>query len=165
MVATVIINEKNTVSETATDKTSGTVRFKNADNATVDINDPMVIPASGSDWSFEKWLRLEITVAPDNQIENLRAYSDGSEAVTGVNYWYRTIGVFATPVQPASNAGLTDLFTSNSGSPIDMDAVNTGPFTGTGEIGDYLVLSLEVDDTATQGNLAAETLTFAYDES
>lgn len=165
MVATVLIREKNTAGETPTDKTSGTVRYKNADNATVDANDPMVIPGSGSDWSFEKWLRLNVSVAPDNQIENVRAYTDGSEAATGVNYWYRVVGTFATPAQPTNNAGLTDLFTATSGSPIDMDAINTGPFTGTGDIADYLVTSLEVQDTATQGNLAAETLTFSFDES
>ena len=36
MAATVQIREKNTAGQTATDKTSGTIRFKKADDATVD---------------------------------------------------------------------------------------------------------------------------------
>ena len=165
MVATVIINEKNGAGETATDKTSGTIRFKNADNATVDTVNPMVIPASGQDYSFEKWLRLNISVAPDTNISNLQAYSDGTSGFgTGVNTWYKTLGTFATPAEATATAGYTDFFAATSGSPIDMDATNTGPFTGTGDVGDYLVMMMEVASTATQGTLTSETLTVSFDE-
>lgn len=166
MVATVLIREKNGAGETATDKTSGTIRFKNADNATVDANNPMVIPGSGSDFSYEKYLRLNISVAPDTQIENLQAYTDGASGFgTGVNTWYKTSGTYSTPTEPASTAGFTDLFTKTSGSPIDMDATNTGPFSATGDIGDYLILMMEVASTATQGALTSEVITFQFDES
>lgn len=166
MVATVLIQEKNGAGETATNKTSGTIRFKNADNATVDASNPMVVPASGQDYSYEKWLRLNISAAPDTQIENLQCYSDGANGFgTGVKLWYKTVGTFSTPAEATSTAGYTDFFTATSGSPIDLDATNTGPFSSTGDIGDYLVLMLEVEDTATQGALAAETITFQYDES
>jgi hypothetical protein len=166
MVATVLIREKNGAGETATDKTSGTIRFKNADNATVDANNPMVIPGSGSDFSYEKYLRLNVSVAPDTQIENLQAYSDGSNGFgTGVSGWYKTVGSYTTPTEPANATGFTDLFSATSGSPIDMDATNTGPFSEIGDIGDYLVLMLEVASTAAQGALTAETVTFSYDES
>lgn len=77
MVATVLIREKNGAGETATDKTSGTVRFKNADNATVDTNNRLIIPTSGQEYSFRKVLRLNISVAPDVDIDNLQAYADG----------------------------------------------------------------------------------------
>lgn len=165
MVATVLIREKNGAGETATDKTSGTVRFKNADNATVDLVNPMVIPASGSDFSFDKWLRINVSVAPDTNISNLEAYTDGANGFgTGVSAWYKTVGSFSTPAEPGSSSGYTDLFSATSGSPIDMDAINTGPHTGTGDKGDYLQAMLEVASTATQGTLTAETLTFAYDE-
>lgn len=61
MAATVQILEKNGAGPTTTDKTSGTIRFKNADNATVDTGNPMVKPGAGTDYSFEKWLRLNVT--------------------------------------------------------------------------------------------------------
>lgn len=166
MVATVLIREKNGAGEIATNKTAGVLRYKNADDAVVNNNAPMVVPPSGSDFSFDKWIRMNISVAPDTQIENLLAYTDGGNGFgVGVLAWYKTIGTFSTPSAPASNAGYTDLFTRTIGSPIDLDAINTGPFSSTGDIGDYLQTMLEVVDTATQGLLPDETLTFSYDES
>lgn len=165
MVAVVQIHEKNGAGEAATDKTSGTIRFKNADNALANTSDPIPIPSSGTNFSFEKWLRLSVTVAPDTQIENLQAYSDGGDGLANVTVHYKTEGTYATPSKPANATGLTDFFTSNSGSPIDMDGINTGPFSGTGDIGDYLVMCWEVAAAAQQGASASETLTFSYDES
>jgi hypothetical protein len=179
MAATVIINELNGAAPgTKTDKTSGAVRFKNADDAGVDLNDPLVVPASGQEYSFEKWLRLEITGGTFTQISNLRAYSDGANSFgTGIKLWYAVSGAYIQPVVPdqgddppqSAAAGspvepMSDFFGATQGSPIDLDAVNTGPFTGTGDIGDFLALVMEVEPTASQGVLSAETLTFAYDE-
>ena len=182
MAATVIINEKNGGGEVATDKTSGTVRFKNADDASVDLNNPLVVPDSGQEFSFQKYLRLEITDwGGATQIDNLRAYSDGANNFgTGIKLWYTTAGSYVTPeipseaVDPPQFPGtgspavaMQDFFATSAGSPIDMDAVNTGPITAgspTQEIGDYLILVMEIEPTATQGVLSTETLTFAYDE-
>lgn len=173
MVAIVIINELNGAGATKTNKTSGTIRFKNADDAGVDLNDPMVVPTSGQDYSFEKWLRLEITGGTFTQVDNLRAYSDGANNFgAGVKLWYAVDGTYSTPVQPNDAqdpplhdaVAMTDLFTATQGAPIDMDAVNSGPFTAAGDIGDFLVLALEVEPTASQGVLPTETLTLAYDE-
>lgn len=166
MAATVQIHEKNGAGESATDKTSGVIRMKSADSPAVDANNSIVIPGSGSNFSFEKWLRLSVTVAPDNQIENVQAYSDGGNGMgTGVSMHFKTAGAYATPQQPADATGFSDFFATDSGSPIDMDANNAGPFTGTGDIADYLVLLLEVDNTASLGNTPQETLTFSWDES
>ncbi len=172
MVATVLIEEHNGTagSETQTDKTSGTIRFKNADNAAVDNGDPLVIPTSGQEYSYEKWLRLNVTVAPDTNISNLKAYSDGANGFgTGIKLWYAADATYSTPVVPSEAndppqhdlVAMTDFFTKTSASPVDL---GSGPFTGTGQKGSYLVLSMEVEPTATQGALAAETITFAYDE-
>ena len=183
MAATVIINEW-TSAGSQTDKTSGTVRFKNANDTNVDLNDPLVVPGSGQEYGFEKWLRLQITDAGGfTQIDNLRAYSDGANNFgTGVKVWYATDSAFQTPVVPdegqdppkfngpstgSPGDDMADLFTATSGAPIDMDALNTGPFTDGSpaeHIGDFLVLVMEVETTASNGVLTAETLTFAYDE-
>lgn len=161
MVATVKIQEKNTAGETAVDKTSGTVRFKNADNATVDSNNKMVVPTSGSDWSFEKWLRLNAT-GIFAALENLRFYTDGSGFGTGVNLWAKAVGSFITPAEGSSSAGYTNAFTFTSVVPLSL---GNGPYTVAGDIGSYLVLLLEVQSTASQGTLASETGTLSYDES
>ena len=162
MPATVQFIEKNGAGGTATDKTSGTVRLKNADNSTVDLANPMVVPASGSDWSWEKWLRLSVTGGTYTQITNIGAYTDGSSGLgTGVNMWARAVATYATPAQGTASTGYANLFTYVTGSRLSLGA---GPFTSTGEKGDHLVLLAEVTSAAAGGLTASETLTLAWDE-
>lgn len=161
MAATVTILEKNGAGGTTTDKTSGTVRFKNADNSTVDLVNPMVKPGAGSDFSFEKWLRLNFA-GTYTQASNLRAYSDGSSGLgTGVNVWAKAVTTYATPAEATATTGYANLFTYTSGAPLSLGA---GPFTGAGEKGDHLVMMCEVQSTASGGLTPTETVTFAWDE-
>jgi hypothetical protein len=188
MVATVIINEHNTTSPTAsrTQKTTlstGTIRFKNADNATVDAVNRMVIPSAGStgrDYSFEKWIRLEATVAPSVDIQNVEAYSDGASGFgTGVKLWYYTSTAYNTTGGPqaptttndppheikgTTTVNLTNFFTATSAAAVSLNNGSTS-YTSTGPFGDWLVLVLEVESSATQGTLTPEVLTFSYDET
>lgn len=161
MAATVIVNEKNGVGETATDKTSGTIRFKNADNATVDLVNPMVIPGAGSDFSWQKFLRLNVG-GTFTQLTNLKFYMDGASGFgTGVLMWAQAVVSYATPAEETASAGYTDAFAYTSGSPLSLGA---GPYLTPGDIGSYLQTMLEVASTASQGTLVGETMTFAWDE-
>jgi len=161
MAATVIVNEKNGAGETATDKTSGTVRFKLAENATVDLNNPITIPAAGSTISFEKIVRLNAT-GTFTQIDNVNFYMDGANSFgTGVGVLYKTEATYGTPIQPGDTTGFTDIFAATSGAP---QGLNAGTVTGTGDFGEYLTMIMEVQSTAAQGTLTAETLTFSWDE-
>lgn len=176
MAATLLIREKNSAGQTPTDKTSGTIRFKMADDATVDLVNPMVVPGSGTAYSYQKWLRLHISAGTFTQVSNLRFYTDGASGYgAGVKLWAKTIGSFATPAVPSTSndppqlsaADMIDAFTFTSGSPYDMDDLNAGPFDSTGlpkDIGNYLVLVGEVEPGTAQGLKTAETLTFAWDE-
>lgn len=162
MAATVQIVEKNGAGGTTTDKTSGTVRFKNADNSTVDLLNPMVKPPTGSDFSFEKWLRLNVTGGSYSQITNVRAYMDGANGFgTGVLLWAKAVASYATPAEATATTGYTNAFTYTSGSPLTLGA---GPFTSTGEKADHLVMMMEVQSTASGGLTPSETLTIAWDE-
>lgn len=162
MAATVQIIEKNGAGGTATDKTSGNVRFKKADNSTVDLVNPLVKPSSGNDFSFEKWLRLNVTGGTYSAISNIRAYSDGSNGLgTGVSLYGKAVASFATPAQATATTGYTDFFTYTSGSSLSLGA---GPFTGTGEKGDHLVMMMMIDNTVAGGLTPSETLTLAWDE-
>lgn len=177
MAATMLIREFNGADPgTPTNKTSGTVRFKNADNATVDLNDPLQVPTSGQEYSFRKVLRANVD-GTFTQISNLRAYSDGANNFgTGVKAWYAVTGDYTDPAVPSEAndppqfpgaTPMVDWFGATSGSPADMDATNTGPFDSTGvpkDIGDFLNLVMEVEATASQGVLSAETLTLSWDE-
>jgi len=162
MAATVQIVEKNGAGAALTDKTSGNIRFKNADNATVDLIDPLVKPTSGTFFSFEKWLRLNVTGGTFTQMTNLRAYMDGANGLgTGVNLWAKAVGAYATPAKPANSTGYTNAFGYTSGAPLSLGA---GPFTGTGEKGDHLVMAAEITTAVAGGLTPSETLTFEWDE-
>lgn len=162
MAATVVIQEKTGAGGTPTDKTSGSIRFKNADNATVDLNNPMVKPPSGTDYSFEKWLIANVTGGSYSQITNLVAYMDGANGLgTGVLLYAKAVTSFATPAEATSTSGYTNAFTYTSGSPLSLGA---GPFTSTGEKGDHLVMMLAIDNTCSGGVTPSETLTLAWDE-
>lgn len=162
MPATVQIVEKNGAGGTQTDKTSGTVRFKNADNATVDTANPMVKPAAGTDYSFEKWLRFNVSGGTYTQITNIKAYSDGANGLgTGVGLFAKAVTAYATPLEPSATTGFTDLFTYTSGAPLSLGA---GPYTSTGEKGDHLVMLMTVASTASGGVTPSETLTIGWDE-
>lgn len=162
MAATVQIIEKNGAGGAQTDKTGGNIRFKKADNATVDLLNPMVKPASGSDWSFEKWLRLLVTGGAYTQISTIRAYTDGVSGFgAGISLWAKAVGAYATPALATSSAGYANAFGYTSGAPLSLGA---GPYTGTGEIGNHLVMALEVQSTAAGGLTSNETLSIGWDE-
>lgn len=161
MAASVRIVQKNGAGATATDAASG-IRFKNADNATVDLNNPMVKPTSGSDFSFEKWLRLDVTGGSYSQITNIKAYSDGSNSLgSGILLWAKAVGTYATPAEATSTAGYNNFFSYTSGSPLSLGA---GPFTSTGEKGDHLVLMCEVQSTASGGLASGDSIFIGFDE-
>jgi len=166
MAADVEILEKIGAGGSANDKTAGTIRMKNADDALVDSNNPMVIPVAGSDFSFTKWLRLAIATggnAPSDNISNIRAYFDGANGFgTGVSLWAKSEAAMSAPTEPATSSGYTDAFGFTSAAPMSLAG---GPYSGSGtEMASHFVLLMEVSLTATVGALTAETLTFAYDE-
>lgn len=168
MPATVQIREKNGAGETATDKTTGTIRFKNADNATVDLNNPLVKPTAGNfDRSYQKWLRLYIAVGPAGTITAPKFYMSGS-AETGQTIYAQTTnpGTYSTPSEPTSDTGYTDAFTYTSGSPKALDVANAGPFSSVGDFGDYLVMMMKIADSiSAPGTLNSKTATFQWDET
>jgi len=148
-----------------TDKTNATVRFKMADNVTVDNNNPMVIPTSATDnRSYSKQLRFYCATAPDTQIDNLEAYTDGSESWTGVTVEASNVATAFAANATAAITNATDLFNFTSGSAFDMDAQSGGTVTATGFCGDIMKLQMVVASDASSGALTAETLTFSYDE-
>lgn len=162
MPAIVQMIEKNGAGGTATDKTGGNVRLKKADNPSVDLVNPLVKPASGSDWSFEKFLRLNVTGGTYTQMTNARAYTDGANGLgAGINLWAKSSAAYTTPAQGTASTGYLSAFTYTAGAPLSLGA---GPFTGVGEKGDHLVLLAEVTATAAGGLTPSESITMAWDE-
>lgn len=171
MAATIQIHEMTTDATTGVNKTSGTVRFKSVASTTstaVDANNPLTIPPSGTDWSYVKKLRPYMEAPPDTSISNLRWYTDGSSGFgTGISVNAKNIGTTFGTHYDTEMSGGSDLFGYTSGSPLDGDGTDAGPFVPGDDnsyIGDIIELQMAVASTASSGTLTAETLTLAYDE-
>lgn len=171
MAATIQIHELTDDANTGVNKTSGTVRFKAVASTTstaVDASDPLVVPAADTDWSYVKKLRLYMEAAPSTNISNIRWYTDGNNGFgTGIGVTAKNLGVtFGTHYDTEMSDG-TNLFTYTSGSPLNGDGTDTGPFVPADDdsyIGDIIELQMSVASTAANGALSAEVLTVAYDE-
>ena len=162
------------------------VRFKTADDATVDNSNPIPIPDSGTKKSYWKQIYLKCNTAPDTQVDNVRFYSDGTLFGTGITlkigdqfptknsgsssgYEAATgTGGDSGDEMAANHAGLTsssDLATKTSGSPLSVSISEAGSkIDAVGETTNYVVLQMEVGSSASSGELDNETLTFKYDE-
>ena len=123
------------------------------------------VPSSGTNYSYERWLRLEFT-GTFNLIENILAWhSSGtlSDAALDLNAGETDTGV--TPVTTVSSVATTTL-TSWDAEGEAIDITPTAPIEDTGDETDYLVTQLEVPDTVvTPGDIGSQTITFSYDES
>ena len=166
MVAAMKIHEMS-ATMTGVDKTASTVRFKLADDATINDSNPITIPTGtmGSKRSFHKKLRMFCATAPSTSVNNLRMYSDGSNTFgTGISVNASNQGVtWAANATPALTGG-KDLFGFTSGAWMEMDAVDAAAITTTGYGGDIVGLQMAVATTAGPGKLADEVITFSYDE-
>lgn len=176
MAATVVIIELNGAAPgTPTTKSGGVTRFKNADDATVDTADPLVIPSSGQEYSFQKWLAFSMVgTRPTDNISNLEVYMDGANGFgTGVLLWLTTSSAYVQPVVPteandppiqsfSSTVTMTDAFAFTSGSP---RVLNAGGISVTATVvGSLAVFVMEINQTASPGLTNSETITFEYDE-
>jgi len=184
MTATVTVEEGN--GSTPTWTTVTTIRFCSSDTYDPQLNYPILIPTSGSNYSYWKNVRLAWT-GDYTQITNIKVYpADTTLDWTGCTLWIGcTEGTFN-----ADNVGLTDaqyvqatgtqgttgdemvanhtnvasrdsLFSYSSSSPLTVDTTQYG--TGGGH-SKHIVLQLEVSSTATSGVKTGETLTFQWDE-
>lgn len=167
MAATVKITSHHGSTGSTTNDVDGTsIRYKQADNDTVDANNPIPIPGAGTNYSYFKQMRFNCTVAPSNLINNLKFYTDGANGLgTGMDLLCKTVAS-ASYVDPVANAstlvtGQSSAFTYTSGSPLAV----TGSTSATGEFGDYVGTQFSVASTAGQGTSGSEVITFSYDES
>jgi hypothetical protein len=162
------------------------LRFKTADDATIDNQNPIPIPSGTAINSFWKQIYLKVTGGTFTQIDNVKFYTDGGGFGTGIttyvgdqlpvkNSGANTGYVVATgttgtsgDAMVASHAGIsaqTDAFSFTSGSPLSITISEAGGLmNATNETTNYLVTQMNVASTAGPGNLADETWTYQYDE-
>ena len=137
---------ENSTAASATWSAVTQVRFKNANDANIDLNNPMVKPGVGFDYSFEKAMRLNCTIAPSNQITNVRFFVNGTQT-TGLNTFHKFTASYTQPVEldGTSIAAYVDSADNT------YYVLTAGPFTGTGQIGNLIYLGMTVGTTASSG--------------
>jgi len=157
------------------------VRYKRADNPTIDNINPNIIPSAGTTNSRWKSLFLKCTTAPDTQVNNVKIYTDGTGFGTGITVQVGN----ETPIKnnassagydpadtdddPLTNhvdiTGITDFFTFTSGSPKTVSISEAGGLINAiNETTNYVVTQMDIINTATPGDLANETITWEWDE-
>jgi len=157
------------------------LRFKRADNSTIDANDPIPIPGAGTNYSRWKSIYLYCTGAPSLQVDNVRIYTDETDFAANVKVY---VGNETPTKNSGSSAGYdvadanvtmvgnhtdisakTDFFTYGSGDPKSVSISEADNIINAiGETSDYVVLQMEVSVGATPGDLTNETFTWLYDE-
>lgn len=157
------------------------LKFKRADNATIDTLNPMPIPAAGINYSYWKHIYLYCGTAPATQIDNVQFYTDGigwtgvdikvgdefPEKNSSSNAGYEVADDSVALVGNHSGiAGVTSAFSFTSGSTLSGPTITEAGnvIDAVGETTDYLLMQMEVINTASAGNLANEIFTFQYDE-
>ncbi len=161
------------------------IRFKTADDAVIDANNPIPIPAGADNRSFWKHIFLQATGGTFTQIDNVQFYTDGTGFGTGITVQIGnetptknsgstagydqatgTVGTTGDELTTHANvSGKVDAFGFTSGTPKAVSISESGAIIDTsGETTNYIVVQMDVANTASPGDLADETWTFQYDE-
>lgn len=164
------------------------MQMRTDDQAVVDTAAPIVIPSSGTNYSFVKSSYLYCDTAPSLQVNNVEFYTDGANGlgtgigmVVGDEMPTRNSGSTAAYIVATGTAGttgnemttfytgitgVTDVFTFTSGSAKSISISESGSvINAIGETTNYIVFQMTVANTASPISATPnETGTFQYDE-
>lgn len=159
------------VSDTGSLGATPHLRLKTADNSTVDLVDPIVVPAAGTNNSFDKWTTLWAGLGPTGSVSNVRFFTDSSYynlassggVATGDLYVLNkpgyTIGS-TTSIAGSSSANYT------SGAPLTLPGqIPSGAAPLASGSLQKIQQQLAVKSTAVAGLTGTATITLRYDET
>ncbi len=164
------------------------IRFKTADDATIDTANPIPVPAAGTNYSFWKQMYLFCANPDGNSIDNVKFDSDGTISFgTGVTllvgdetptknsgsdagYEVATgTGGTTGDEMVAAHAGLTgstDAASLTSGSPLTVSISEAGSVINlASETTNYVIMQVNVITTAAAGLTSSETLIYQSEET
>ncbi len=166
-----------------------TLKFKNADNPTIDSNDKPTIPSGANIYTYWKSLYLKCdTNADAHTINNVKIYSDGTNSLddgggadsidvnVGLQFPTHNSGA-TTGYEVANNAnemvaehgGITtnaSIFGYTSGAGLTVSISEAGSvINAANETTNYVITQCEISNAASAGATANETGTFSYDEA
>lgn len=147
-------------------------------HSTGDTTNPILIPSTGTNYSYWVVARLSASVTPTGSITNIKWYSDGANGLgtgvsclgnsaTGYVQATGTAGVTGAQLTTAAYATLaaapTDVFAFTSTATKAIAGTLSNPTTG--DFGDLFVYQMNVINTAGAGATPTETFTWQYDET
>lgn len=137
--------------------------------------------STGRSYSYESWIYLYVSGAPDNSIQNVRFWGpNGNRQGTGIVLWVGTswygsasAGLYGRPTNNMStpailNGASSRAYTAPGDSLLWDDVTETGNnMSQIGSTSAFLVLQLTVDSNAETGTLSSENTVFhfSYDEA
>jgi hypothetical protein len=177
MAADIDIYRLTGTTPTFTDITTACTRASTSDSPTPGTANPIPVPTAGSNYSYWVSTQLYSACAPDNAINNIKWYTDGSNTFgTGTNAIVSTASSYVQATGAAGSSGsildttnhtgligaTSDMFLYASGCKLSVAgsiAATTGSF------GNRVVFQIRVDTTGSAGNSGEETLTWEFDET
>ena len=166
-----------------------TLKFKNADNSTIDSNDKPTIPGAGSIYSYWKSIYLKCDANADaHTINNVKIYSDGTNSMDdggGADSIDVNVGLQFPTKNSGSNAGYevannanemvaehggittnASIFGYTSGAGLSVSISEAGNvINAANETTNYVILQCEIKSDASAGATTTETGTWSYDEA
>lgn len=162
MAATITI-QCCTGTNAGTEATVTAIMMRANDSAATDTNNPVTIPAAGTSRSYEKWLRFKCEAAPANQVTNFKYWGPATVPATGCLLFVGTTDTGVTPVATDSSVATTQQDTNYYDTSHQLSV--SGTLTGVDQKTDYVVFQLDVDNTASPGDISQQTHNYSYDEN
>lgn len=177
MPATVQIRRWTGATPTKTDITGINTRIYADDtHTTAGTASPILIPASGSNYSFWATFSLFVSAITAGTVSNIKWYTSGTNPLgTGVTVNVSasattytqatgTVGTTGTVLNSTNYTGVgtpSNAFAYTSGSPLTV----TGSTSTAADVGNLVVMQIAVASTAAQGTTAQATVTWQYDDT
>jgi len=142
---------------------------------------PIAVPVSSGaspNYSYELWIKLECTIAPDNYCHNFKIWGPENQPDSAdtpgdrMTIYIGSVSAGDTPVDTVSSYAVAIQHKDNSNghySEATAYSVNAAPgdakIDAVGEQTYYVVLQLKVQDQAQQGDIQTVLFNWSYDEA
>jgi len=174
MPASISLRQRTGVSGTTTDTVVTNIQFTAADVANNGSNNPILANSSTNVNSYSACVFLNADTTPTTNINNIRAYTSGTNPWTGVSLSLST-GSTYTQATGSSGNGTTLNSTNFPGTTAAVNAfglTQTSPLAvngsianpNVGKISDFVYLQMVVSPTAVQGALVQSNFYIDRDE-
>jgi hypothetical protein len=163
MAATLVLSVSNAAGPTVTDSVTG-IDLESADNALNTLANRQANPITVGTNSYEKWIRLKVTVTPANYVKSFQVWFNSTVDTSTTLFFtgmYVTYQVGTTATSTIAQAVATTYTAGNKAlwDTTTYTASQTGVYTK------YLALQLAVGATAGPGNWTQQTVNYSYDEA